>query len=74
MGFDYEKGLGRLEQLLQGRDPQFPMLDKALRDNLRSERLFGSSPTVRSERARLVSLLNTLALRYGLLSFNSMCS
>jgi hypothetical protein len=75
---DHEHGLRKLRDLLTGRAPgllsEFYTLEARLLDNLRDERWYGSTETVRAERARVSHALNDLAGQAGLgLSFNDLC-
>ena len=75
---DYEYGLQRLRALLPEHDPalesEFHTLEARLLDNLRDERLYGSTETARAERARTLKSLNDLAGRARLgSSFNDLC-
>ena len=49
------------------------MLESRLLDNLQDERDYGTSETIRSERARIVQELNRLALIHLGRSFNELC-
>jgi hypothetical protein len=71
---DYERGLQALSTQLEGtRDQEdFVTLEARLRENLREERLYGSSERVRSDRARIVDSLNRLALNTLGVSFNDL--
>jgi hypothetical protein len=71
---DYERGLQALATQLEGtRDHEdFVTLEARLRENLREERLYGSSERVRSDRARIVDSLNRLALNTLGVSFNDL--
>jgi len=72
-----ERGLDALKARLQGGDPdvflEFATLESRLCANIQDERRFGSSETVRSERARIVMELNRLALAHCEVSFNVLC-
>ena len=75
---DYEYGLRKLRELLTQYAPtllaEFHTLEARLLDNLRDERLYGSTESVRAEKARIVQALNNLADRAGLgSSFNDLC-
>jgi len=75
---DYEHGLQQLRESLTEHAPammsEFYPLEARLLDNLRAERLYGSTETIRSERARVMDALNDLAGRAGLeSSFNDLC-
>jgi tetratricopeptide (TPR) repeat protein len=77
-GPDYEGGLHRLRDKLTEDAPallpEFYALEARLLDNLRGERLYGSTETVRAERARVLHALNDLAVRARLgPSFNDLC-
>jgi hypothetical protein len=71
---DYERGLQVLATQLEGtRDHKdFVTLEARLRENLREERLYGSSEQIRSDRARIVDSLNRLALDALGVSFNDL--
>ena len=62
-----ERGLAALGQLLAHADADMRLslsvLESRLLDNLKGERLYGSTETIRAERARIVGELNRLALR-----------
>jgi hypothetical protein len=49
------------------------VLESRLSDNLKDERLYGSTETIRAERARIVGELNRLALDQVGQSFNALC-
>ena len=72
----YERGLERLGELLANADAEimlnFAVLEARLRENLRSERLFGSTETLRHERSQIVHELNRIALDWGGKSFASL--
>jgi hypothetical protein len=76
-GFSYERGLAALRQRLEHADDEarlaFAVLDTRLRENLRDDRLYGSTETIRSERARIIYELNRLALNQAGPSFNELC-
>ncbi len=73
--FTYERSLERLSELLANADTEtmlnFAVLEARLRENLRSESLFGSTETLRNERARIVYELNRIALDWDGSSFMS---
>jgi len=75
---DYEYGLGRLRESLSAHAPallsEFHTLEARLLENLQHEHLYGSTETVRAERAQVVRALNDLAgqARLGR-SFNDLC-
>jgi hypothetical protein len=73
-GMDYEKGLDALEAQLEqtNRYLEFTALEGRLRENLQDEHLYGTSETSRSERARIITSLNRLALEVLGLSFNDL--
>lgn len=77
--FNLELGLQVMKDALRGGDPdaflEFSTLESRLIENIRNERQYGSTETVRSERARIVQELNRLAIeaKCGRL-FNEMCS
>ena len=75
---DYEYGLGRLRESLSAHAPtllsEFHTLEARLLENLQHEHLYGSTETVRAERAQVVQALNDLAGRVRLgRSFNDLC-
>jgi len=72
---DYERGLTALKTLAQGRDwlQDFTLFEARLRENLTKERRFGSSESLRSDRAQIVDALNALALAKVGQSFNDLC-
>jgi hypothetical protein len=76
-GFSHERGLAALGDLLAHADVQirldFAVLQSRLLDNLQDERLYGTSETIRTERARIVHELNRLALAHLNRSFNDLC-
>jgi hypothetical protein len=75
---DYEHGLSQLRESLGVSAPAllstFHTLEARLLENLQNERLYGSTETVRAERAQVVHALNDLAgqTRLGR-SFNDLC-
>jgi len=73
----YERGLAVLSQHLAQADIEirlaFAVLESRLRSNLQDERFFGTSETIRSERARVLHELNKLALTLLGQSFNDRC-
>lgn len=72
---NYDQGLEILKRQLQGDAYQdFLVFEARLRENLRREQRFGSSETLRSERAMTVGELNRLALANGGVSFNALCA
>jgi SIR2-like domain/TIR domain len=76
-GFSYERGLAALRQRLEHADDEthlaFTVLETRLRENLRDDRLYGSTETIRNERARISYELNRLALNQAGPSFNELC-
>jgi len=75
---DYEYGLGQLRESLSAHAPtllsEFHTLEARLLENLQHEHLYGSTETVRAERAQAVRALNDLAGRARLgQSFNDLC-
>lgn len=72
-GFSYERGLARLDELLANADTEtmlnFAVLEARLVENLRSEGLYGSTETLRHERAMILHDLNKIALGMGDRSF-----
>lgn len=77
-GFSYERGLQALGKLLAGADSEtrldFSVLESRLRDNLRSEQLYGSSETLRHERAQVIEQLNRLSLEQTSNTFTALCT
>jgi len=75
--FNLERGLAALSQLLAHADTDtrlaLSVLESRLLDNMQDERLYGSTETIRAERARVVAELNRLALGYVGKSFNELC-
>jgi hypothetical protein len=75
--FDLERGLAALGQLLAHTDDDtrlaLSVLESRLVDNMKDERLYGSTETIRAERARIVGELNRLALDQVGQSFNDLC-
>jgi hypothetical protein len=75
--FDLQRGLAALGQLLAHADADtrlsLSVLESRLVDNLKDERLYGSTETIRAERARIVGELNRLALDQVGQSFNDLC-
>jgi len=71
---DFERGLDALGAQLErtNRYLEFTTLEARLRENLRDERTFGANETSRSERARIVTGLNALALKALDLTFNDL--
>ncbi len=76
-GFSHERGLTTLGELLAQANVQirldFAVLESRLLENLQDERHYGTSETLRSERARIVQELNRLALAHLQRSFNELC-
>lgn len=76
-GFDLERGLAALGQLLAHADDDtrlaLSVLESRLLENIKDERLYGSTETIRAERARIVAELNRLALDHVGRSFNKLC-
>jgi len=71
---DYEVGLHTLKPRLSGAAlDEFNVHEAKLLDNLRRERLFGSTETIRSERAAILYALNQLARDHLGTSFNDLC-
>ena len=71
---DYERGLERLKQLLRGTayEQEFLVHELRLRENLRSERLYGTNEQIRSDRAQIIDQLNRLAQQVNT-NFNDLC-
>ena len=76
-GFSYERGLAALEGRLAQADVEtrlaFAALESRLKDNLRDDRLYGTTEAIRSDRARIIYELNRLALNHAGPSFNELC-
>jgi hypothetical protein len=77
-GIKYEQGLLRLaELLLQGAAhllPEFRVLEARLCENLKSERIYGTTEIVRSARAQIIGTLNEITSPADLKhSFNDLC-
>lgn len=74
---EYRHGLRQLKAFLQLRAPgilvELATLEDRLENNLRAERLFGSSEDVRNERSQVIYALNTLAYQHTGLTFNALC-
>lgn len=77
IGFDHERGLGALDKLISPADLDtksiFAVLESRLLENLQDERRYGTSESIRAERARVIYELNRIALRCGDKSFNDLC-
>jgi hypothetical protein len=71
---DYERGLDLLKAQLEqtNRYIEFTTLEARMRENMQDEHMFGSSETTRTERARIVSSLNKLAIDVLQSSFNDL--
>lgn len=71
---DFERGLDSLRSQLEetNRYTEFTTLEARMLENLRDERLYGSNETNRSERTRVITGLNKLALEVLGLSFNDL--
>lgn len=75
IGMDYARGLAAMKAALPGQYQAVLMtLADRLADNLRGERVFGSTETRRAERAAIVYELNELALQVLQISFNELCA
>jgi len=74
---NYERGLQMLETFVKPEDEEswrdFKLYKGQLLENLRDERRFGTTETLRNERFRIVDKLNPLALRLTGLSFTDLC-
>jgi len=74
---NYERGLQMLETFVRPEDEEgwrdFKLYKGQLLENLRDERRFGTTETLRSERFRIIDKLNPLALRLTGLSFTDLC-
>jgi hypothetical protein len=71
---EYERGLDALRSQLEqtNRYLEFTTLEARLHENLRDERLFGPTETTRSDRARVITGVNRLALEVLGMSFNDL--
>ena len=69
-----ERGLDALRAQLEetNRYLEFTTLEARLHQNLHDERLYGTTETIRSERARIVTSLNRLSMEVLGLSFNNL--
>jgi len=76
-GFSYARGLAALIERLAQADVEtrlaFAVLESRLKDNLRDDRLYGTTEAIRSDRARIIYELNRLALNHAGPSFNELC-
>ncbi len=72
---DFEQGLDRFKQYARGKDwyDDFTLYEARLRENLHAESLFGTNEQLRSDRARIISQLNQLALEKLGMDFNDLC-
>jgi hypothetical protein len=72
---DYERGLDRLKQYAKDKSwlYEFTTYESQLRENLRSERLYGPDEQVCRNRNRIVDQLNRLAQEQLGISFNDLC-
>jgi tetratricopeptide (TPR) repeat protein len=74
---DYKLGLTQLKWHIQRNHPdsriEFSNLEAQLLDNLRAEQDYGTTETIRADRARVVSGLNRLAFKTVGISFNDLC-
>lgn len=68
----YEHGLQELEKHI-GQHEDLLVYEQQLRENMANARRFGDTSEKRSERARIVSELNRLALNAIGVSFNELC-
>lgn len=74
---DYEVGLRRLFERIGPEHREYAdalVLQSRLIENIRSERMFGTSENTRAERARCIDRLNSLCLRAIGTSFNDLCT
>jgi hypothetical protein len=73
---NYENGLQTLESFIKSEDSDdwrdFTLYKNRLAENLRKERRFGSTETLRSERSEIVDSLNPLALKLTGISFTDL--
>lgn len=76
--FSYDAGLQRLGERLDAAETEtrlaFSVLEARLRDNLRREQIYGSSESVRHDRAEVIEQLNRLALTHAGATFNELCA
>jgi hypothetical protein len=77
-GYSLARGLERLGKLLANADTEtmlnFAVLEARLQDNLRGEQVYGSTETLRHERAQIVEQLNRIAVDRLGRSFNNLCA
>jgi hypothetical protein len=74
VGVDYQLGLQSLKAALPDAAlGDFLLISARLRENIDTERRYGSTETTRSGRAQIVEELNKLALRHLSRSFNDLC-
>ncbi len=77
MSYDLEKGLkllrGMVASVSAETQKKFELQIWRLQENIRSEAQFGSSESIRSDRARIVDELNKLSLYYLKTSFTNLC-
>jgi hypothetical protein len=70
---NYIRALQALKNLLPAQaQSNFAVYEARLLENLHHEQMFGSTETLRSERAAIISGLNQLANNYGVTSFNAL--
>jgi Effector-associated domain 7 len=72
---DYQTGIQRLLQHVPPRSTQHEellVLQYRLTENLKSERIYGTTETIRAERAAIIYALNTIALVTAGVSFNDL--
>lgn len=76
-GYSLVRGLERAGELLANADTEtllnFAVLEARLQDNLRGEQSYGSTETMRDERALIVEQLNRIAMDRLGRSFNDLC-
>lgn len=77
MSYDLEKGLKLLRDMVASASAEtqqkFELQIWRLQENIRTADQFGSSESIRSDRARIVDELNKLSLEYLKSSFTDLC-
>jgi hypothetical protein len=72
---DYWQGLHSLKERLAPNIPdEYWVYEQRLLESLDCEQKYGSTETIRAERAEVVDVLNKLTLRQIGISFNELCS
>ncbi len=78
LGFSYDRGLQALRTRLATADSEtrleFSVLEARLHDNLRSEQRYGSSETLRHDRAQVIEQLNRLSMEQTGTTFTALCT